>query len=128
MGYQDRWFCERYQRWPGKLELIMRQEHRAGEKTFIDYAGQPVDVVVPLTGEVRAAQIFMAGLGASNYTFAETTWTQGLPDWIGSHQQASQIFGGVTELMVIDNLKSGVSKAYRYEPDINPTYHEMTAH
>lgn len=128
LGYQYSWFCDRYREWSGKLGLVMRQDHRAGEKMFIDYAGQTVDVVNPLTGEVKAAQIFVAVLGASNYTFAEATWTQALPDWIGSHQRAFQFFGGVTELVVIDNLKSGVSKACRYEPDINPTYQEMASH
>ncbi|CAO0820545.1 hypothetical protein DFAR_1680005 [Desulfarculales bacterium] len=102
--------------------MVMRQEHWAGEKTFIDYTGQTMDVVVPLTGEVKAAQIFAAVLDASSYTSPEATWIQSLPDWIGSHQRNLQLFGEVTELMVIDNLKSGVSKACRYEPDINPTY------
>ncbi|CAO0823828.1 hypothetical protein DFAR_3960001 [Desulfarculales bacterium] len=83
----------------------MRQEHRAGEKTFIDYVSQPGGVVAPLTGEVRAAQILVAVLGASSNTFAEATWPHGWPDWIGSHQRAFQLFGGVTELVVIDNLK-----------------------
>jgi transposase len=128
LGYQYSWFCEQYREWSGKLGLVMRQDHRAGEKMFVDYAGHTVDVVNPLTGEVQAAQVFVAVLGASNYTFAEGTWTQALPDWIGSHQRAFQFFGGVTELVVIDNLKSGVSKACRYEPDINPTYQEMAAH
>lgn len=128
LGYQYSWFCERYREWSGKLGLVMRQEHRSGEKMFIDYAGQTVEVVNPLTGEVRAAQVFVAVLGASNYTFAEATWTQALPDWIGSHQRAFRFFGGVTELVVIDNLKSGVSKSCRYEPDLNPTYQDMAAH
>ncbi|CAO0822867.1 hypothetical protein DFAR_3340027 [Desulfarculales bacterium] len=128
MDDQYSWLCEHYREWSGKLGLVMRQEHRAGEKTFIDYAGQTVDVVVPLTGEVRAPQIFVAVLGASNYIFAEATWTHGLPDWIGFHQRAFQFFGGMTELMVIDNLKFGVSKACLYRPDINPTYQEVAAH
>ncbi|CAO0822935.1 hypothetical protein DFAR_3390003 [Desulfarculales bacterium] len=85
MGYQYSWFCERYREWLGKLRLVMRQEHRTGEKTFIDYAGQTVNVVVPLTGEVKAAHIFVAVLGASSYTFVEVTWTQSLPDLIGFH-------------------------------------------
>ncbi|CAO0824216.1 hypothetical protein DFAR_510004 [Desulfarculales bacterium] len=80
-----------------------------------------MDVVVSLTGEIRTAKIFVAVLGASDYTFAEGTWTQSLPGWIGSHQRAFQLFGGVTELMVIGNLKSGVSKVRRYEPDVSPT-------
>ncbi|CAO0823309.1 hypothetical protein DFAR_3630020 [Desulfarculales bacterium] len=87
-----------------------------------------MDVVVPLTGEVRAVQIFVVILGASSYTFAEATCIQGLPDWIGSHQRAFQFLGVVTELMVIDDLKSGVSKVCPYDPDINPTYQKMAAH
>ncbi|CAO0821909.1 hypothetical protein DFAR_2730017 [Desulfarculales bacterium] len=128
MGYQYSWLCERYREWSSKLGLVMRQEHWTSEKTFIDYAGQIVDVVAPLTDEVRAAQFFVAVLGASNYTFVEATRTQGLPGWIGSHQRTFQLFGGVRKLIVIDNLKSGVSKACRYEPDISPTYQEMAAH
>ena len=108
LGYQYSWFCDHYREWSGKLGLVMRQDHRAGEKMFIDYAGQTVDVVTPLTGEVRAAQIFVAVLGASNYTFAEATWSQGLSDWIGSHQRAFQFFGGVTELVVIDYVPRNI--------------------
>ncbi|CAO0821484.1 hypothetical protein DFAR_230003 [Desulfarculales bacterium] len=122
LGYQCSWFCKRYREWSGKLRPVMCQEHRAGEKTFIDYAGQTVNVVAPLAGEDRAAQIFVAVLGDSSCTFAEATWTQDRSAWLGSHQRGSQFFCEVTELMVIDNLKSGVSKACRYEPDINPTY------
>ena len=70
----------------------------------------------------------MATLGASNYTYAEATWTQTLPDWIASHQRAFQFIAGVTEVVVPDNLRAGVSKAHRYEPDINPTYQDMAAH
>ncbi|CAO0819723.1 hypothetical protein DFAR_1100017 [Desulfarculales bacterium] len=128
MGYQYSWFCERYQKWSGTLGLAFRQEQRSGEKTFIVYTSQPVGVVVSLTGEVRGGQIFVADLGASSYIFVEATCTHSLPDWIGSHQWAFQCFGRVTELMVIDNLKSGVSQACRYEPDINPTYQEIAAH
>ena len=127
-GYQYSQFCELYRRWRGKLSLWMRQEHKAGEKLFVDYAGQTMDVVNPLTGEVRDAQIFVAVLGASSYTFAEATWTQGLPDWIGSHIRAFSFFGGVPELLVPDNLKSGVHRPCRYEPIINSTYQEMAAH
>jgi transposase len=80
-GYQYSQFCELYRRFSGKLKLWMRQEHRAGEKLFVDYAGDTVDVVNPKTGEVRAAQIFVAVLGASNYSYCEATWSQTLPDW-----------------------------------------------
>ena len=127
-GYQYSQFCERYGRWKGALDVCMRQEHRAGEKMFIDYCGQTVPVVNPGTGEIRKAEIFVAVLGASSYTFAEATWSQSLPDWIGSHQRAFAYFKGVTELLVPDNLKSGVDKTCRYEPDINPTYQAMVSH
>jgi transposase len=127
-GFQYSWFCEQYGLWAGKLDLVMRQVHRAGEKLFVDYAGQTVPVVDPETGEIRQAQIFLAVLGASSYTYAEATWTQSLPDWIGSHVRAFQFFGGVTEVAVPDNLKSGVSKACFYEPDLNPTYQDLATH
>jgi len=110
-GYQYSWFCQEYRKWTGKLDLVMRQEHRAGEKMFLDYAGQTVPVVFPHTGEIKQAQIFIAVLGASSYTFAEATWTQSLPDWISSHVWAFQFFEGATQLLVPDNLKSGVRKA-----------------
>jgi transposase len=127
-GYQYSRFCERYRAWQGQLDVVMRQDHRAGEKLFVDYAGQTVAVVDRATGELRAAQIFVAVLGASNYTYAEATWTQGLPDWIGSHMRCFRYLGGVPEIVVPDNLRSGVAKAHRYEPDTNPTYQDMACH
>jgi transposase len=127
-GYQYSWFCERYRHWLGKRDLVMRQDHRAGEKLFVDYAGQTVPVVDQRTGEIREAQIFVAVLGASNYTYAEATWSQSLPDWIGAHQRAFRYLGGVPEILVPDNLRAGVTKAHRYDPDINPTYQEMATH
>ena len=127
-GLQYSWFCEQYRAWAGKLDLVMRQEHRAGEKLFVDYAGQTVPVVDPETGEVREAQVFVAVLGASNYTFAEATWTQTLPDWTASHVRAFDFFGGCPELVIPDNLRSGVSRADRYEPDLNPSYHDLARH
>ena len=127
-GYQYSWFCEHYRAWQGTLDVVMRQTHRAGEKLFVDYAGQTVPVVERTTGEIREAQIFVAVLGASNYTYAEGTWTQGLPDWIGSHVRCFAFLGGVPELVVPDNLRAGVNKAHRYEPDINPTYQDMATH
>ena len=127
-GYQYSWFCERYGVWRGKLDVVMRQDHRAGEKLFVDYAGQTVGVIDRTTGELREAQVFVAVLGASNYTYAEATWTQGLPDWIGAHVRAFEFIGGAPELVVPDNLRSGVRKAHRYKPDINPTYQEMASH
>jgi transposase len=127
-GYGYSRFCELYQRWRRKAEVVLRQVHRAGEKLFVDYAGRTIPVRDPVTGEVRAAQLFVAVLGASNYTFAEATWSQGSGDWIGSHIRAFEFLGGVPELVVPDNLKSGVSKSCRYEPDLNATYQEMAQH
>ena len=127
-GYQYSWFCDHYRAWAGKLDVVMRQEHRAGEKLFVDYAGHTAEVVDRRTGEIRQAQIFVAVLGASNYTYAEASWKQSLSDWIGSHVRAFEFFGGVPELVVPDNLRSGVSKAHRYEPDLNPTYADLADH
>jgi transposase len=124
-GYQYSWYCQNYREWAARLDVVMRQEHRAGEKVFVDYAGQTVPVIDRETGEIHKAQIFVAVLGASSYTYAEATLSQQIEDWIGSHVRAFSYFGGVTEAIVPDNLKSGVSKVCRYEPDINPTYHDL---
>ena len=121
-------FCEHFRRWKKKLDVSLRQTHKAGEKCFVDYAGQTVTVTDPKTGEMRQAQIFVSVLGASNYTFCEATWDQSLESWTDSHIHAFEYFGGVPEIVVPDNLKSGVSKVCRYEPDLNPTYHEMAVH
>ena len=115
-------FCRLYRDWRQTQPQSMRQTHKAGDKVFVDYAGQTIDILDPDTGLVRSAQIFVGVLGASNYTYAEATWSQQLPDWIASHQRMFEFFGGVPALIVPDNLKSGVSKTCRYEPDINPTY------
>jgi transposase len=127
-GYQYSRFCELYQRWAGKLDLVLRQDHRAGEKLFVDYAGDTVPVVDPKTGSVTEASIFVAVLGASSYTFAEATLNQGLGSWIRSHVRALEFFGGSTALLVPDNCKTAVLHPSRYEPDLNPTYQEMAAH
>src|SRR5215472_16420735 len=87
-GFQYSWFCQAYRAWAGTRDLVMRQHHRAGEKLFVDYAGQSMPVVNSHSGEVQEAAIFIAVLGASSYTYAEATWTQSLPDWIGSHVRA----------------------------------------
>ncbi len=127
-GYSYAQFCHRYRQWLGRQQRSMRQVHRAGEKLFIDYCGPTVPVVNPDTGEIRQAQIFVAVLGASNYTFACATWTQKQPDWLSAHVQALEFFGGVPEILVPDNLKSAVRKTHRYEPDINPSYAQLAAH
>jgi transposase len=106
----------------------MRQTHVAGERLFVDFAGQTVPITDPLAGTVRQAQIFVAALGASNYTYVEARWSQGLADWIGCHVNALTFIGGVTRQIVCDNLKAGVTAACRYEPGINRTYQEMAAH
>jgi transposase len=127
-GYQYSAFCQHYRAWQRQVDLVMRQTHRAGEKLFVDYAGQTVPIVERTSGECHPAQLFVAVLGASNYTYAEATWTQTLPDWIGSHVRTFAYLGGVPELLVPDNLKSGVTAAHRYEPDLNPTYQDLAAH
>ena len=127
-GYGYSQYCARYSAWEGKLSPVMRQRHPAGERLFVDYAGQTVDVICPETGEVRTAQIFVAALGASNYTYVEATWTQSLPDWISSHVRAFDFFGGVPAMIVSDNLKSAVIKACFHDPAINRTYGDMAAH
>jgi transposase len=127
-GYQYSQFCYRYRQWAKKIDPVMRQEHRAGEKLFVDYAGMTVPVYDRQGAEKREAQIFVAVLGASNYCFAEATWTQSLPDWIASHARAFAYFGGVPQIVVPDNLKTGITKACYYEPDINPTYLDMANH
>ncbi len=127
-GYELSQFCHLYNQWKKKLNVSMRQSHKAGEKLFVDYAGQTVPIVDRRTGEVRETQVFVAVLGASNYTYAEATWTQTLPDWIGSHIRALEYIGGVPQAIVPDNLKSGVTKACRYEPDLNAAYHDFAVH
>ena len=127
-GLQYSQFCALYRRFARKLDLALRQEHKAGEKLFVDFAGQTVPVVNPATGEERAAHIFVAVLGASNYTYAEATWSEDLPSWILAHVHAFEFLGGVPAMVVPDNLKAAVSKACRYEPDLNPTYQEMATH
>ena len=121
-------FCELYRAWEGRLSPTMRQTHVAGEKLFVDYAGTTMDVIDGTTGEVIKAQLFVAVHGASSYTFADATWTQTLPDWIGSHTRAFAFFGGVSAMVVSDNLKSGITKACFYEPAVNRSYAEMAAH
>ena len=121
-GYGYSRFCELYRAWKGGLAPTMRQSHVAGEKMFVDYAAATLEVIDGLTGEVRAAQIFVATLGASSHTYAEATWTQALPNWIGSHSRAFAYFGGVAAQVVPGNLKSGVVKACLYDPEINRTY------
>lgn len=125
-GYSQ--FCELYRRWRAQHLSVMRQVHRAGEKLFVDYCGPTVDVINAVTGEVKSAQVFVAVMGASNFTFAEATWSQGLADWISSHTRAFSFLGAVPQLIIPDNLRSGVTRACPYDPALNTTYAEMLAH
>lgn len=125
-GYSQ--FCEHYRRWARRLRLSMRQVHRAGEKTFIDFSGKRPHVVDRKTGELVAVELFVAALGASCYTYAEATATQRLPDWAAAHQRMAEYFGGTTELWVPDQLRSGVTVPCRYEPIANRSYQELARH
>lgn len=127
-GVQYSAFCDHYRQFSAAAEPVMRFEHRAGEKCFVDYAGQTVEVIDRYTGEIGQAQIFVAVLGCSNYTYAEAAWTQALPEWLGAHVRALEFFGGTPQAIVPDNLKSGVDRAHRYEPDLNRAYAEFAEH
>jgi transposase len=127
-GFGYSWFCRTYRAWAGRLDLVMRQQHRAGEKLFVDFAGETLPIVDPDSGEVWQAQLFVAVLGASSHTYAEAVASQALPHWIGAHVHAFEAFAGCPAILVPDNLRSGVSRAHRYEPDLNPTYAELAAH
>jgi transposase len=126
-GYQYTQFCEHYWRWRKKLDYVMRQEHRGGEKLFIDYS-DGLSIVDKVTGELILTQLFLAVWGASSYTYAEATLSQTLPDWVGAHRRALEYFQCCPRVLVPDNLKSGVSKACKYEPELNPTYADMAEH
>ena len=127
-GYGYSRFCELYQRWRGKQDVVLRQEHKPGEKGFVDWAGATIPVHDPVTGEVWQASLFVMVLGASSYTYAEATRDQQLTTWLSSHMHAFEYFGGVPRLLVPDNPRTGVSRACRYDPDLNPTYQEMAMH
>lgn len=127
-GYQYTQFVDHYRRWEKTLGLSLHQEHRAGEKMFIDFAGKTVPIVDSFTGVIAEAEIFVAVLGASNFTYAEALPSQRLPFWIKAHINAFEYFQGVTEILVPDNLRSGVTRACRYEPDLNPVYLSLAQH
>ena len=127
-GFSYSWFCERYKEWAGRLKPTLRQVHVAGEKLFVDYSGHTMEVIDGLTGEVLTAQIFVAVLGASNFTYAEATFTQSLPDWISSHVRAFTFLGGTARQTVSDNLKAGITRACFHEPMVNRTYADLARH
>jgi transposase len=127
-GHQYNQFVQHYRQWAGRLDVVRRQDHRAGEKLFLDFSGQTLPITDPVTGVVAAAQLFVAVLGASNYTYAEALPSQELLHWIAAHVRMFEYLGGVPEILVPDNLRSGVTRTHRYEPELNPTYLEMAAH
>lgn len=127
-GYSYTRLCELYQRWRSQQDVVLRQEHKAGEKLFVDYAGDTIPIYDQRGGPERRASLFVAVLGASNYTYAEATENQKLENWIGAHIRAFEFMNGVAELLVPDNTRTSVSRACRYEPDLNPAYQEMAAH
>lgn len=126
-SYSYSQFCALYQKWRGQSRITMRQQHRAGEKCFVDYSGMTMPVKI---GEqrVRQAQIFVAALGFSSYTYAEASWTQQSADWLASSTRMLEFFGGVPLLIVPDNLKSAVTTACNYDPDKNPLYAQWASH
>ncbi|MBV8866128.1 MAG: IS21 family transposase [Acidobacteriaceae bacterium] len=127
-GYGYSRFCDLYRRWQESRDVVLRQEHRAGEKLFVDWAGAKIPLSSAEAGVAESASVFVAVLGASNYTFAYATAHQDLPSWIDAHVRAFEFFEGVPQLVIPDNLRTGVDRACRYEPDLNRTYHEMAQH
>ena len=127
-GYRYAAFCGRYRAWRARQRLSMRQVHVAGEKAFVDYAGQRPALVDVTTGEVVPVELFVAVLGASNYTYAEATRTQQSADWIASHTHAVAYFGGVPAVWIPDQLRTGVTAPCRYEPGVQRTYADWAAH
>ena len=127
-AYRYSQFCFHYGQFRDSLKRSMRQVHRAGEKLFLDYCGNTVPIIDAGSGELRAAQIFVAVLGASNYTYAEASFSQQLPDWIGSHVRTFEFLGAVPALLVPDNLRSAIKRACRYEPEATSTYADMARH
>jgi len=127
-AYRYSQFCAHYHEYRRTLARSMRQVHRAGEKVFIDYSGDTVAVIDPKSGEILTAEIFVATLGASKYAYAEATWTQTLPDWIGSTIRMLEFFTAVPSLWIPDNLKAAIKKACRYEPEATSTYADCAQH
>jgi transposase len=128
-GYGYSQFANRYAGWRRRTDVVMRQVHRAGEKLFVDFPGQTISIYDPLTDAVvLRAELFVAVLGASNYLYAEALRSQELLNWVTGHVHAFEFMGGVPAIVVPDNLRSAVTRAHRYEPDLNATYAEMAAH
>lgn len=127
-GYSYVSFTVKYRAWKKQQGVSMRLHHKAGEKLYVDYAGMTLAITDAETGEIKQAQVFVAVFGASNYTYAEVTASQALEDWLGSHRRALEFFGGVPEIIVPDNLKTGIRSPCYFEPDLNRTYAEFAQH
>jgi transposase len=127
-GYGYSQFCQLYRDWQGRLAISLRQEHRAGQKLFVDYAGDTIPITDPITGTITPGHLFVGVLGCSNYAYSEVTLTEQLPDWIGSHVNTFEYMDGVAAILVPDNTKSAVNIPCRYDPDINPTYQDLAEH
>jgi transposase len=127
-GLQYTAFCETYRRWLRTAGVVMRQQHKAGEKMFVDFSGKKPSYIDPSTGERIDVELFVAVLGASNCTYAEATATQKVRDFVGAHVRAYAYFQGVPAITVPDQLKAGVMRSCRYEPAIQRTYAEMAQH
>ena len=127
-GFGYTWFCTTFEAWKQRVRPSMRQTHIGGEKVFVDFAGDTIDIFDPITGEVRAMKLFVAAMGASNYTYAEACPSESLSDWIGVHTNLFRYLGGVPKFVVCDNLKAAVTNPDRYDPGINRTYAEMAGH
>jgi transposase len=127
-GYRYSRFCYLYQRWRGTQDVVLRQEYKAGEKVFVDWAGPTIPIYSRTSGEPAQAHLFVAVLGASSYTYAEAFTDEQAINWLTAHMRAFEYFDGVPRLLIPDNAKTGVTRACRYDPDLNPTYHEMAMH
>jgi len=127
-GFGYSWFCDLYREWVCRLKPTLRQVHTAGERVYVDFAGHTMEVTDGASGEIRQAEIFVAVLGASSYTYAEAVWSQSLPDWIAVHVGMLAFLGGVPRQLVSDNLRAGITRACFYEPLVNRTYADMAAH
>jgi transposase len=127
-GFGYSWFCEHYGAFKSRLRPTMRQSHVAGEKLFVDFAGDTIDVIDPVTGEVRPMKLFVAAMGASNYIFAQARASEQIADWIGAYVDLFAFLGGVPKFIVCDNLKAAVTNPDRYEPGLNRSYLELAEH
>lgn len=126
--YSYQQFARLYRAWKEDVEVTMRQVHRAGQKCFSDFAGQTIPIVDPRTGEISQAHLFVTAMGFSSYTYAEAFPSEQLPCWVAGHVNAFAFFGACPEIIVPDNPRAVVTKADRYEPDLNRTFEEMASH